>query len=77
MKIKLQLQQSGDKRRKKKEKKFQKTLQNKSKSKNNVFTESLLSRVLSHSGSQSPPSFPRMPSIAVLISGPAVGATLI
>ena len=35
---------------------------------------SLLSRVLSLTGSHSPPHLPRMPSNSVLISGPAVGA---
>ena len=39
-----------------------------------VFLESLLSESLSLAGSHSPPHRPRMPSNAVLISGPAVGA---
>ena len=43
----------------------------------NVFTESLLSRVLSHTGSHSSPHLPRMPFNTVLISGPAVGAAQI
>ena len=43
----------------------------------NVFLESLLSRVLSLTGSHSPPHLPRMPSNTVLVSGPAVGAAQI
>ena len=42
-----------------------------------VFLESLLLRVLSLSGSHSPPHLPRMPSNTVLISVPAVGAAQI
>ena len=40
----------------------------------NVFLKSLLSRVLSLTGSHSPLHLPRMPSKIVLISGPDVGA---
>ena len=43
----------------------------------NAFLESLVSRVLSPSGSHSPPYLPRMPSNTVLISGPAMGAAQI
>ena len=43
----------------------------------NVFLQSLLSRVLSLTGTHSPPHLPRMPSNTVLISGPAVGAAQI
>ena len=42
-----------------------------------VFLESLLSRVLSLTGSHSPPHLPRMPSNTVLISEPDVGAAQI
>ena len=43
----------------------------------NVFLESTAVRVLSLTGSHSPPYLPRMPSNTVLISGPAVGAAQI
>jgi len=42
----------------------------------NVFCVTAI-RVLSLSGSHSPPHLPRMPSNTVLISGPAVGAAQI
>ena len=61
----------------KKEKKIQKNLQNKSKRKNNNFSWVTAVRVLSLTGSHSPPHLPRMPSNTVLISGPAVGAAQI
>ena len=60
-----------------KEKKIQKNLQNKSKHKNNTcFSWVTAVRVLSLTGSHSPPHLPRVPN-AVLISGPAVGAAQI
>ena len=34
-------------------------------------------RILSLAGSHSPPHLPRMPSDTVLVSGPAVGASLV
>ena len=59
----------------KKKEKVHKNLQNKSKPKNNkYFSWVTVVRVLSLSGSQSPPHLPRMQSNTVLISGPAVGA---
>ena len=65
----------GWKKGEKKKEKVQKNLQNKSKPKNNkCFSWVTAVRVLSLSGSQSPPHLPRMPSNTVLISGPAVGA---
>ena len=58
--------------------KIQKNLQNKSKNKNNKrFSWFTAARVLSLSGSHSPPYLPRMSSNTVLISGPAVGANQI
>ena len=57
-----------------KEKKIQKNLQNKSKHKNNnCFSWVTAVRVLSLTGSHSPPHLPRMPSNTALISAPAVG----
>ena len=62
------------KRGKRKKKKIQKNLQNKSKHKNNkCFSWVTAVRVLSLIGSHSPPYLPRMPSNTVLISGHAVG----
>ena len=57
--------------------KIQKNLQNKSKHKNNskCFSWVTAVRVVSLSGSHSPPHLPRMPSNTALISGPAVGAS--
>jgi len=53
---------------------IQKNLQNKSKHKNNnCFSWVTAVRVLSLTGSHSPPYLPRMPSNTVLISGSAVG----
>ena len=43
----------------------------------NVFLESTAVRVLSLTGSHSPPYLPRMPSNTVLVSGPAEGAVQI
>ena len=58
--------------------KIQKNLQNNSKNKNNkCFSWVTAVRVLSLSGSDSPPHLPRMPSNTVLNSGPAVGAAQI
>ena len=58
----------------KKKRKIQKKLQNKSKHKNNnCFSRVTAIRVLSLTGSRSPPYLPRMPSNTVLISGPAIG----
>ena len=65
----------GKNRKKKKEKrkKIQKNLQNKSKHKNNkCFSWVTAVRDLSLTGSHSPSHFPRAPSNAVLVSGPAV-----
>ena len=57
----------------KKRRKIQKNLQNKSKHKNNkCFSWVTAVRVLSLTGSHSPPHLPRMPSNTVLITGPAV-----
>ena len=68
----------GDGGKKKKEEKIQKNLQNKSKQMNNkCFSWVTDVRVLSLTGSDSPPHLPRMPSNTVLISGPAVGAAQI
>ena len=62
----------------KKEKKIQKNWQNKSNHKNNkCFSWVTAVRVLSLAGSHRTPYLPRMPSNAVLISGPAVGAAQI
>ena len=59
-------------------KKIQKNLQNNSKHKNNkCFSCITAVRILSLTGSHSPPHLPRMPSNTVLISGPAVGAAQI
>ena len=56
-------------------KKIQKNLQNNSKHKNNkCFSCITAVRILSLTGSHSPPHLPRMPSNTVLISGPAVRA---
>ena len=58
--------------------KMQKNLQKRSKHKNNKgFSWVTAVRVLSLSGSHSPPHLPRMPSNIVLVSGPAVGAAQI
>ena len=58
----------------KKEKRFQKNLQNNSKYKNNkCFSSVTAFRVLYLAGSQSLPHFPGVPSDTVLISGPACG----
>ena len=66
------------KKRIKKKKKIQKNVQNKSKHKNDkCFSWVTAVRVLSLSGSHSPPHLPRMSSNTVLISGPAVGAAQI
>ena len=66
------------KRRKKERERIQKNLQNKSKHKNKKYFSWVIPvRVLSLSGSHSPPHLPRMPSNTVLISGPAVGAAQI
>ena len=63
---------------KKKERKIQKNLQNKSKIKNNkCFSWVATVRVLSLAGSHSPPHLPRMSSNTVLISGPAGGTAQI
>ena len=65
-------------RGRKKKKKIQKNLQSKSKHKNNrYFFWVTTVRVLSLTGSHSPPHLPRVPSNAVLVSGPAVGAAQI
>ena len=57
---------------------MQKYLQNKSKHKNNKnFSWVTAVRVLSLTGSHSPPHLPRMPSNTVLVSRPAVGAAQI
>ena len=78
MPIKSATTTEGGKRGEKKKEKVQKNLQNKSKPKNNkCFSWVTAVRVLSLSGSQSPPHLPRMPSNTVLISGPAVGAARI
>ena len=62
----------------KRKKKIQMILQNKSKNKRNkCFSWVITVRVLSHTGSHSPPHLPRMPSNTVLISGPAVVAAQI
>ena len=59
-------------------KKIQKNLQNKSKHKNNkCFSWLTAVRILSLTGSHSPPHLPRMPSNTGLISGSAVGAAQI
>ena len=64
--------------KKRKKKKIQKNLQNKSNRKNNKgFSWVTAVRVLSLAGSCSPPHFPSMLSITVLISGPAVQAAQI
>ena len=65
----------GRKRKRKKSKRIYRTSQNIRIK--NVFLQSLLSRVLSLTGTHSPPHLPRMPSNTVLISGPAVGAAQI
>ena len=63
---------------KKKERKIQKNLQNKSKIKNNkCFSWVATVRVLSLAGSHSPPHLPRMSSNTVLISVPAGGTAQI
>ena len=63
---------------KKKRKKIQKNLQNKSKHKNNkCFSWVTAVRVLFLAGSHSPPHLPSIPSNTVLISGPAVAAAQI
>jgi len=65
-------------RGKKKKKKIQKNLQNKSRCKNNkCFSWVTAVRVLSLTGSHRPPHLPRMPSNTVLTSGPVVGAAQI
>jgi len=64
--------------RKEKKNKIQKNLQNKSKHKTNKYFSWVTAiRVLSLSGSHSPPYLPMMPSNTLLISGPAVGAAQI
>ena len=64
--------------KKRKKKKIQNNLQNKSKHKNNNhFSWVTAVRVLSLAGSHSPPQLTRMPSNTVLISGPAVRAAQI
>ena len=64
--------------KKRKKKKIPKNLQNKSKHKNNKnFSWVTAVRVLSLTGSHSPPHLPRMPSNTVLVSRPAVGAAQI
>ena len=61
-----------------KKEKIWKNLQNKSKHKNNkCFSWVTAVRVLSLTGSHSPPHLPRLPSSTVFISGPAVGAAQI
>ena len=61
-----------------KKEKIQKNLQNKSKHMNNkCFSWVTAVRVLSLTGSHSPPHLSRMPSNTVLISGPAGGAAQI
>ena len=76
MPIKLTTTTEGGEKEKKK--KIQKNLQNKSKHKNNkCFSWVTAVRVLSFTASHSLLHLPRMPSNAVLISGPAVGAAQI
>ena len=66
------------KKNKKERKKIQNNLHNKSKLKNDKsFSWVAAVRVLSLTGSHSPPHLPRMPSNTVLITGPAVGAAQI
>ena len=78
MQIKLTTTTEREKRKKEKRKKVQNNLQSKSKHKNNkCFSWVTAVRVLSLSGSHSPPQIPRMPSNTVLISGPAVGTAQI
>ena len=68
----------GGKREKKKRKKIQKNLQNKSKHKNSKYFSWVTAlSVLSLTGSHSPPRLPQMPSNTVLISEPAAGAAQI
>ena len=63
----------GREKRKKTEKKIQKNLQNKWKHKiNKCFSWVTAVRMLSLTGSHSPPHLPRMPSNSTLISGPVV-----
>ena len=65
-------------KKRKEKKKIQNNLQNKSKHKNNkCFSWITVVRVLSFTGSYSPPHLPRMTSKTVLISGPAVGTSQI
>ena len=72
MPMKLTTTTKGEKR---KRKKIQKNLQNKSKHNNKkCFSWITAVRVLPLAGSHSPPHLPRMPSNTVLVSGPAVGA---
>ena len=68
----------GREKREKKRKKIQKNLQSKSKyKKNKCFSWVTAIRVLSLTGSHSPPYLPMMPFNTVLISGPAVEAAQI
>jgi len=63
---------------KEKEKKIQKKVPNKLKHKNNkCFSWVTAVKILSLTGSHSPPHLPRMPSNTVLVSGRAVGAAQI
>ena len=65
---------NSNRRGKKKKKKIQKILHNKSKHTNNKYFSWVTAlRVLSFAWSHSPPHLPRMPYNTVLISGPAVG----
>ena len=67
-----------NRKNKKVKKKIQKSLQNKSKHKNNKCSSWVTAVcVLSLAGSHSPPHLPRMPSNTVLVSGLAVGAAQI
>ena len=59
-----------------KKKKIKKILQNKSKH-NKCFSSVTAVRVLSLTGSHSPPHLPMMPSNTVLVPGPVVGAAQI
>ena len=77
MSIKLTTTTWG-KKRGKKEKIIQNNQQNKSKNKNNkCFSWVTAVRILSLTGSHSPPHLLKMPSNTVLTSGPAVGAVQI
>ena len=75
IKLTTTMEVGGKKRKKKKVKNIQKNLQNKSKHKNNrCFSWVTAVRVLSLTGSHSPPYLPRILSNTVVVSGPAVGA---